>query len=79
MTLLFASASIVYVVGDDSLGKIIYSVLFILVVVIVLGTNIIVDNKIKDVCMTVKFHIIDKLNNEIETIETDFLYDTMLE
>lgn len=49
---LFASASIIYVLGDRNLGYIIYGLLVVIVLVIVLKTNIVFDHeKIKQ-----KFH-----------------------
>jgi len=40
---LFAATSILYVVGDRKLGYIIYGILFILVIIFVLTTNVVFD------------------------------------
>ena len=47
--ILFSAASIVYVLRNPSLGKIIYAVLFIIIIWLIATTNIVFDrNKIKD-------------------------------
>ena len=43
--ILFSAASIVYVLGSPSLGKIIYAVLFIIIIWLVATTNIVFDRK----------------------------------
>lgn len=43
--LLFAAASIIYVIGDKKLGYIIYGILLVIVLVFVLTTNVIIDRE----------------------------------
>ena len=43
--LLFSAASIIYVIGDDNLGYIIYGILLVLVLTFVLTTNVVVDKE----------------------------------
>lgn len=45
MTSLFSAASIIYVVQDAVLGKIIYGIIFALIFSVVMGTDIIMDNR----------------------------------
>lgn len=53
--ILFAIASIIYVLGDSKSGIFIYSLLFIIVIILIIKTDIISDKKVKQ-----KFHIIKK-------------------
>ena len=53
--LLFAFASIVYVIGDNNLGYIIYGILLMIVITFVLTTNVIVDKEtVKKVIKKIK-------------------------